>query len=91
MNRSPALDVLPRLLALVLLALLWMYRRLISPMLPAACRYHPSCSQYAAEAIAEYGPFRGSVLGARRLLRCHPWAAGGPDPVPPRASRGSPA
>lgn len=67
------------------LALLFVYRRLISPMLPPACRYHPSCSAYAFEAIREHGPIFGLFLAARRLLRCHPWAAGGPDPVPPRA------
>ena len=72
-----------------LLALLWIYRSFVSPALPPACRYHPSCSRYAAEAIRLHGPVRGAWLGMRRLLRCHPWAAGGPDPVPPRA--GTPA
>jgi putative membrane protein insertion efficiency factor len=72
-------------LSLPLLSLLFLYRRLISPMLPPACRYHPSCSAYAFEAIRVHGPIAGLFLGARRLLRCHPWAAGGPDPVPPRA------
>jgi uncharacterized protein len=66
-----------------LLALLWVYRSFISPALPPACRYHPSCSRYAAEAITVHGPIRGTRLAARRLLRCHPWAPGGPDPVPP--------
>lgn len=70
--------------SLPLLALLFVYRRLISPMLPPACRYHPSCSAYAFEAIRVHGPVLGLFLGARRLLRCHPWAIGGPDPVPPR-------
>jgi uncharacterized protein len=65
-----------------LLALLWTYRRFVSPVLPPACRYHPSCSEYAFQAVAAHGPARGSWLALRRLLRCHPWAAGGPDPVP---------
>jgi putative membrane protein insertion efficiency factor len=76
-----------RLLALPLLALLWIYRTFISPMLPQACRYHPSCSQYAQEAVRVHGPFAGAVLAVRRLSRCHPWAAGGPDPVPPPRPR----
>ncbi len=68
-----------------LLALLWIYRRFISPALPPACRYYPSCSHYAEEAVRIHGPITGPILALRRLLRCHPWAAGGPDPVPPRA------
>jgi putative membrane protein insertion efficiency factor len=73
-----------------LLALLWIYRRLVSPALPPACRYYPSCSQYAMEAVALHGPIRGAWLALRRLLRCHPWAPGGPDPVPPPRGRPDP-
>jgi putative membrane protein insertion efficiency factor len=71
-----------RLLSLPLLVLLWVYRTFISPVIPAACRYHPSCSQYAQEAVRAHGPVLGSWLSLKRLLRCHPWAAGGPVPVP---------
>ncbi|MGI8605726.1 MAG: membrane protein insertion efficiency factor YidD [Gaiellaceae bacterium] len=57
------------------------YQRLLSPFLPARCKYHPTCSQYALDAISEYGPARGGVLAAWRLLRCNPWSHGGVDYV----------
>jgi putative membrane protein insertion efficiency factor len=62
------------------------YQRLASPLLGPRCRFHPSCSQYAADAILRHGVFRGTYLGIRRLLRCHPWNAGGVDYVPERFS-----
>lgn len=58
------------------------YQRFISPGLPAACRFHPSCSAYAATAIERYGPLKGLWLAVRRLSRCHPLHPGGIDPVP---------
>lgn len=58
------------------------YQRAISPALPAACRYQPTCSRYAYEAIERYGALRGGGLALRRLLRCVPWKPGGFDPVP---------
>ena len=70
------------LLSKVLLALLWFYRHCISPLTPAACRYTPTCSQYAVEAIKKYGPFKGGWLALKRILRCHPWGGSGYDPVP---------
>ena len=60
----------------------WGYRLLISPWLPPSCRYQPTCSQYALEALKLHGPFKGGYLTARRLLRCHPFGSHGYDPVP---------
>ena len=59
-----------------------LYQRTLSKLLPPACRFVPSCSEYAAQAIERYGAARGSALAAKRLLRCHPWHRGGADPVP---------
>jgi putative membrane protein insertion efficiency factor len=73
----------PAALRASLLALIAGYRRWISPLLPRACRFYPTCSEYASDAIATHGAARGTVLAARRLARCHPWCEGGVDPVPP--------
>ena len=67
----------------VLIGLLRAYRLVISPLYGQVCRYHPSCSAYALEAVTVHGSLRGTALAVRRLGRCHPWAAGGYDPVPP--------
>ena len=66
----------------VVLALLKFYRLAISPFLGRHCRFHPSCSAYAIEAVERHGAVKGGWLGLRRILRCHPWNAGGYDPVP---------
>jgi len=60
------------------------YQYLISPLLGSNCRFYPSCSQYAVEAVETHGVLRGAWLALRRLSRCHPWHEGGVDPVPPR-------
>jgi putative membrane protein insertion efficiency factor len=66
----------------VALGLIRFYKRFISPLLPPSCIYHPTCSQYTYEAIDKYGVLRGSWMGFKRILRCHPFAKGGYDPVP---------
>jgi putative membrane protein insertion efficiency factor len=66
----------------IALLLLRFYKLAISPMLPPSCRYTPTCSEYAYQAIEKYGVLRGSWLGLCRLSRCHPWHPGGYDPVP---------
>ena len=58
------------------------YQRFVSPALPPSCRFHPSCSQYALEAVTRHGALKGGWLAARRLARCHPFHPGGFDPVP---------
>ena len=71
---------------LVTLQLLRAYKWAISPMLPAACRYVPTCSEYAMEAVERYGPLRGGWMALVRILRCHPFARSGYDPVVRQAS-----
>ena len=66
----------------VVIALLRGYKKIVSPWLPPACRFHPTCSEYAMEAVEIHGVARGSWLALRRLLRCQPFARGGFDPVP---------
>ncbi|MDX2044786.1 MAG: membrane protein insertion efficiency factor YidD [Acidobacteriota bacterium] len=65
----------------VAIFLLRLYKLAISPLLPQACRFNPTCSQYAAEAIGKHGFWKGSALGLKRLSRCHPFSEGGYDPV----------
>ena len=76
------LDVLGRLLAWPLLLLVRIYRYTLSPLLGVNCRYQPTCSEYAVEALRQHGAFRGTALAAKRIGRCHPWGGSGYDPVP---------
>ncbi|MBO1767403.1 MULTISPECIES: membrane protein insertion efficiency factor YidD [Allobranchiibius] len=77
------MSTLNRWLAAPLVLLVRLYQRWISPLFPPSCRFTPSCSAYAVTALTRFGPFKGSWLTARRLLRCHPWNPGGVDHVPP--------
>lgn len=72
------------MLARLVLAMLAVYKMSVSPFLPRSCRFVPTCSEYAAQAIADHGLARGMVLAVRRLLRCHPFNPGGYDPPPGR-------
>jgi uncharacterized protein len=71
------------MIARVLVLPIRLYQLVISPLLGPRCRFYPSCSTYAVEALQRHGALRGSWLAVRRLGRCHPWNPGGPDPVPP--------
>lgn len=85
MNSSVAFVLLlPRNISLLFLRL---YRAVISPLYGDVCRYYPSCSSYALQAVQQYGLVRGGWLGIRRIGRCHPWAAGGVDDVPQRVQQ----
>ena len=70
----------------VLIAVIKLYRKLISPLFPPRCKYYPTCSSYALKAVERFGFFRGTALAVWRILRCNPWSLGGIDPVPERFS-----
>lgn len=76
------LSAIKRVIALPLIGLVRFYQLCISPLKPPSCRFTPTCSQYAIEALRKHGPIRGLYLTVRRLLRCHPWGGSGYDPVP---------
>lgn len=70
------------ILSAILIFPIHCYQRYVSPLLPPSCRFTPTCSQYAVEALQKHGPVKGLYLAIRRLLRCHPWGGSGYDPVP---------
>lgn len=74
--------ILNRIISFPILVLVKIYQWIISPILPAACRYTPTCSNYMIEAIHTWGPFKGTWLGLKRIGSCHPWGGHGHDPVP---------
>ena len=71
-----------KLLTQIILVPIYFYRYCISPMKPPTCRYSPTCSEYALQAIKKHGPFKGTYLAFKRIMRCHPWGGQGYDPVP---------
>jgi len=74
--------VLKKIVIFIVLIPVHFYRYCISPLTPASCRYTPTCSQYAIDAVKKYGPFKGGYLAIKRILRCHPLGGSGYDPVP---------
>ncbi len=68
----------------IMIFLIKVYQKIISPILPNVCRYKPSCSEYFIEALQIHGVFRGTFLGIKRIIKCHPWGGSGYDPVPPK-------
>ena len=74
--------MIKKVLSKLMLGLIAFYKNAISPHLGLACRYTPTCSEYGAEAIRKYGPFKGGWLALKRILSCHPWGGHGYDPVP---------
>ena len=73
----------------ILILLIKFYQKFISPMFPAKCRFYPTCSQYTLEAIKEHGAIKGTYLGIKRILKCHPFHEGGYDPIPKRENKNS--
>ena len=71
----------------IMILLIKFYQKCLSPMLPNVCRYKPSCSEYFIEALQIHGVIKGSFLGIKRILRCHPWGGSGYDPVPPKTNK----
>ena len=68
--------------SLIFLSIIYIYQNLISPLIPARCRFTPTCSQYSKESIKKHGPFKGIVLTFKRIIKCHPWGGSGYDPIP---------
>lgn len=79
---AKAMHLLNELMKALLIAPIVFYQRTISPMTPPSCRFTPTCSEYARQAISKHGPFKGLALAVWRLLRCNPWGGSGYDPVP---------
>lgn len=82
LDASSSLHPVLRVLALPLLFAIWLYKKLVSPLLPPTCRFYPSCSVYGFTAISKHGPVKGTWLTTKRVLKCHPFHPGGYDPVP---------
>ena len=71
-----------KVFSFLLLVVIYIYQNFISPILPARCRYTPTCSQYSKESIKKHGPYKGFILTFKRIIKCHPWGGSGYDPIP---------
>ncbi|APG61244.1 membrane protein insertion efficiency factor YidD [Christiangramia salexigens] len=78
--------MLNRWLSNILIGLVQFYRKFISPLTPASCKYYPTCSSYMLEAIKTHGPIKGGWMGIKRIASCHPWGGSGYDPVPGKSN-----
>lgn len=76
------MDLIRKIFSYIVLIPIYFYRYCISPLKPPSCRYSPTCSEYAIQAVKKYGPIKGTWLAIRRIARCHPWGGHGYDPVP---------
>jgi putative membrane protein insertion efficiency factor len=86
MNRFFLIRWIRGLFVMLLTLPIKLYQWFISPILPNTCRYQPTCSHYAIEALRIHGPWKGLIMGTRRILSCHPWGGHGYDPVPPKGT-----
>jgi putative membrane protein insertion efficiency factor len=77
---------LSQVFAFPLIILVRIYQWILSPLFPSVCRYQPTCSHYMIESLQIWGPLKGSYLGIKRIMRCHPWGGHGHDPVPPKSN-----
>lgn len=76
------MKAIKKILIAPILLLIYLYQTLLSPLFPPSCRFQPTCSQYAKEALTKHGLFKGGILSLKRILKCHPWGKSGFDPVP---------
>ncbi len=80
------MKIISIILAFPLILLVRIYQLILSPLMPPVCRFQPTCSHYMIESLKVWGPIKGTYLGVKRIMRCHPWGGHGHDPVPPKSN-----
>jgi putative membrane protein insertion efficiency factor len=80
------MKIISLILAFPLILLVRIYQLILSPLMPPVCRFQPTCSHYMIESLKVWGPLKGTYLGVKRIMRCHPWGGHGHDPVPPKSN-----